>query len=107
MGVHPHDRATSGTNLVDKAGVPAGDSRHAGPMSEAELIAAYSAGGSSDHTPQPHELRNAWKAAKQLEELLEVANQPDLRRTARWLRGELFLELMRVEGYFEVEVRDA
>lgn len=55
----------------------------------------------SAHAPVPHELRNAWETAKQLEERLEVANQPVLRRVALWVREQVFLELMKVEGYQE------
>jgi hypothetical protein len=71
-------------------------------MSEAELIRAHSTGAAPEHVPQAHELRNAWESAKQLEERLELANQPVLRRIARYLREETFSELMKLEGYVEV-----
>jgi hypothetical protein len=58
------------------------------------------------HQPVPHELRNAWLTAKQLEERLEVANQPELRRVARWIRDETFLELMRFEGYAQIDLEE-
>jgi hypothetical protein len=71
--------------------------------SETELIRAHSAGSTDPaHIPQPHELRHAWETAKQLEERLEVANQPVLRRIALHVRESLFVELMAVEGYVEV-----
>lgn len=75
-----------------------------GTLSEDELLHAYGAGPSGDpaHVPQPHELRNAWHTAKQLEERLEIADQPELRRIALQLRESLFTELMRVEGFEEV-----
>jgi hypothetical protein len=57
---------------------------------------------SDSHTPAAHELRNAIKTAKTLEERLEVADQPVLRRVALWLREQLLMELLSVEGYVEV-----
>lgn len=54
------------------------------------------------HTIVPHELRNAWQTAKRLEDQLEIADQPVLRRIARYIREETFLALMAVEGYVEV-----
>jgi hypothetical protein len=74
---------------------------HAGRLSEDDLIRAHSGGGSPDHTPAPHELRNAWHTAKQLEERLELADQPVLRRVALWIREQTFLALMDAEGYVE------
>jgi hypothetical protein len=56
------------------------------------------------HRPVPHELRNAWLTAKQLEDRLELANQPVLRRIARYVREQTFLELMAVEGFTEISV---
>lgn len=58
------------------------------------------------HQPVPHELRRAWQTTKALEEQLEVANQPVLRRIVLHVRESLFTELMAVEGYAEVEVRE-
>jgi hypothetical protein len=75
---------------------------HHAPLTEAELIRAHSAGAAHEHIPQPHELRNAWESAKQLEERLELANQPVLRRIARYLREQTFLALMELEGFVEV-----
>lgn len=73
-------------------------------LTEDELIRAYSRGDSADpaHVPQPHELRNAWESAKQLEDRLELADQPVLRRIARYVREQTFLALMETEAYFDV-----
>lgn len=61
--------------------------------------------GPHAHQVVPHELRNAWQTAKQLEERLEVAGQPVLRRIARYIREQAFLALMDAEGYVEVDQR--
>jgi hypothetical protein len=73
-------------------------------LTEDELIRGYSRSGSADpaHVPQPHELRNAWESAKQLEDRLELADQRVLSRIARYVREQVFLEHMEPEGYFEV-----
>lgn len=76
-------------------------------MNEQQLMAAYSAGPAPEvavHVPVPHELRRAWQTAKTLAEQLEVADQLVLRRIALYLREELFAELLRVEGFEELEV---
>lgn len=65
-------------------------------------IATQHAEPTAAHTPAPHELRNAWHTAKKLEEQLEVADQPVLRRIALYVREQVFRELMAVEGYQEV-----
>jgi hypothetical protein len=56
------------------------------------------------HQTVPHELRNAWRTTKTLEEQLEIANQPILRRVVMHVRESLFAELMAIEGYSEVPV---
>lgn len=54
------------------------------------------------HHVVPHELRNAWLTAKQLEDRLEIAGRLDLSRTARWIREQAFLALLEAEGFVEV-----
>jgi hypothetical protein len=91
------------SKVGDKAVAPSRFGSHRGRMSEDDLIRAYSAGSAPDHVPQPHELRNAWETTKQLEERLEIADQPVLRRVVMWIREQLFMELMAVEGYVEID----
>jgi hypothetical protein len=55
------------------------------------------------HQPVAYELRRAWLTAKTLAEQIELANLRGLHRVVVGIREELFLELMRVEGYAEIE----
>jgi hypothetical protein len=75
--------------------------RPSAPIRAADFSTSF---GDKDpgHTPDPHELRNAWLTTKRLEEQLELANQPELRQIVLHVRGRLFVELLRVEGYAEV-----
>jgi hypothetical protein len=56
---------------------------------------------SYEHRPAAHELRRAWQTAKALAEQVELCDLRGLHRVVVGIREELFLELMRVEGYEE------
>lgn len=57
------------------------------------------------HTPVPHELRRAWLTAKKLAEELETADLRVEQRIVVYVREQILLALMAVEGYVEVSDR--
>lgn len=56
----------------------------------------------AQHTPVPHELRNALATSRTLCNQLEIANRQVELRVALWLREQILLALLEVEGYVEL-----
>lgn len=57
---------------------------------------------SGTHTPVAHELRNALATARTLCNQLEIADMRPEMRTALWLREQILVALLELEGYAEV-----
>lgn len=62
--------------------------------------------GAFPHTPVPHELRHALSTARTLCNQLEIANRPVELRVALWLREQILLALLELEGYVELDPGD-
>jgi hypothetical protein len=58
------------------------------------------------HTPVPHELRNALATARTLVNQLEIADMRPEMRTALWLREQILVALLELQGYVEVPLSE-
>jgi hypothetical protein len=54
----------------------------------------------------PHELRNALATARTLVNQLEIADMRPEMRTALWLREQILVALLELQGYVEVPLSE-